>query len=70
LNVPDVSCFGDGWVVVTDPSKSKLGKKTERRVTFAELVRTATGKPENTTIPDIAVNGSQIFITVPSTSGP
>jgi hypothetical protein len=61
---------GNKVMVFTDPSKSKLGKKTERRVTFAELVRTATGKTENTTISGIAINGSQIYMTVPSTSGP
>jgi hypothetical protein len=45
----------------TDPSKSKLRKKTERRVTFAELVRTAMVKTTYTTNSDIAVNGSQVF---------
>jgi hypothetical protein len=46
-----------------------LRKKTERRVIFAELVRTATLKTAYTTKSDIAINGSQIFITMPSTSG-
>jgi hypothetical protein len=32
----------DDIIIVTDPSKSKLGKKTERRVTFAVRVCTAT----------------------------
>jgi hypothetical protein len=67
---PLYDSVGESVAVITDPSKSKLGKKTERRVTFAELVRTATGKTENTMISGIAINGSQIFITVPSTSGP
>jgi hypothetical protein len=64
---------GNDWytctALITDPSNSELRKKTERRVTFAELVRTATVKTASTITFNIAINGIQIFITVPSTSG-